>query len=175
MPRFQDIPQFTRSGSYEINVHLSRLPKILGEYETDYDLQRNPDFQRGHVWTTEQQTHYVEFLLRGGQSSRIIYFNHPGWHRTSIEGPFVLVDGLQRITACERFFRNEIAVFGYYYSQYGDKTGLVSLRFNVNDLPTRKDVLQWYLDLNSGGVVHTTDEIDRVKRLLADELLKLAF
>jgi hypothetical protein len=31
--------------------------------------------------------------------------------------------------------------------------------FAVNDLPTRAAVLQWYLDLNTGGVVHTSHEI----------------
>jgi hypothetical protein len=41
--------------------------------------------------------------------------------------------------------------------------------FIVNDLRTRKEVLQWYLDLNTGGTIHTSDEIEKVKRLLAAE------
>jgi hypothetical protein len=39
----------------------------------------------------------------------------------------------------------------------------------VNELKTRREVLQWYLDLNAGGVVHTTKEIERVRELLAKE------
>jgi len=43
------------------------------------------------------------------------------------------------------------------------------MRININDLPTRKDVLQWYLQMNTGGTVHTEEEINRVKMLLEKE------
>jgi hypothetical protein len=39
----------------------------------------------------------------------------------------------------------------------------------VNDLKTREEVLQWYLDLNSGGVVHTEEELNRVREMLEKE------
>lgn len=37
---------------------------------------------------------------------------------------------------------------------------------NVNDLKTEKEVLQWYIDMNAGGTPHTSDEIERVKRMI---------
>lgn len=37
---------------------------------------------------------------------------------------------------------------------------------DVNCLQTRKDMLQWYIDMNSGGTVHSEEEINRVKKLL---------
>jgi len=43
------------------------------------------------------------------------------------------------------------------------------LKFNVNDLQTRGEVLQWYIEMNSGGVVHSDEEIKRVKKLLEQE------
>jgi len=43
------------------------------------------------------------------------------------------------------------------------------MKINVNDLQTRAEVLQWYIDFNSGGVVHTAEEIARVKALLEKE------
>jgi hypothetical protein len=43
----------------------------------------------------------------------------------------------------------------------------------VNDLKTKAEVLQWYLDINSGGVVHTETELEKVKRLLTKEKRKL--
>lgn len=43
------------------------------------------------------------------------------------------------------------------------------IRVNINNLQTRKEVLQWYIEFNSGGTVHTKEEIDRVKELLAAE------
>ncbi len=36
----------------------------------------------------------------------------------------------------------------------------------MNDLRTEKEVLQWYVDMNSGGTPHTSEEIERVKRMI---------
>jgi len=169
-PRFRDIPKFTRSGSYEVDVSLAYLPQHMKTYVEEYGLDMNPDFQRGHVWSEEQQIRFIEFILRGGTSARLIYFNCPHWHNGGRED-FVLVDGKQRLEACRRFMENKIPAFGYLYKDYSDKPDMLDarLRFNVNDLKTRAQVLQWYIDLNAGGVVHTTEEIEKVRRLLEEE------
>lgn len=43
-------------------------------------------------------------------------------------------------------------------------------KINVNNLLTRREVLQWYVEFNSGGTPHTTEELDRVRALLRKEL-----
>lgn len=169
--RFQDIPRFTQDGTYEIDVFLNTLELLLNGWEKDYGIDFNPDFQRGHVWTEEQQIAYVEFLLRGGKSAKIIYFNSPAFGDFSslseLDSTLLCVDGLQRLTAVLRFLRNEIKVFENYYSEYTDSPRIyTALKFNVNCLTTRKEVLEWYLQLNGGGTVHTTAELDRVRQLL---------
>lgn len=173
--RFSDIKPFTKDGNYEVNVGLKYLERTLKNYEEDYGLELNPDFQRGVVWTEEQQIAYVEFFLRGGKTARVIYFNCPSFSRNVKENdsPMVCVDGLQRLTAIRKFLNNELKVFGSYLNGFEDKDimlrGLGLLRFNINNLQTRKEVLQWYLDFNTGGTVHSQDEINRVKRLLENE------
>lgn len=166
--KFQDIPQFISGGSYSVNVGWTYIESWLANVpEADLD----PDFQRGHVWTQDKQVKYVEFILRGGKSSRDIYWNHPGWMR-DFKGEMVLVDGKQRLEAVRAFLRDEFEVFGSKYSEYTDRIRQISTDFifHVNDLRTRAEVLQWYLDLNSGGVVHTDDELNRVRELLAKEI-----
>lgn len=150
---------------------LTYLMEALKNYEEDYGLQREPDFQRGHVWIKDQQVKYMEFLLRGGNSSRVIFFNHPKWSAGE-NGEFVLVDGLQRLTAAERFMQNKLPVFGYYLEEWEDQhyLGRISLRFNINNLQTRADVLRWYLELNDGGTPHSSKEIQKVKGLLEKEI-----
>lgn len=51
--KFSDIPQFTRDGNYQCDVNISRVPRWIKDMEEDMNLQLNPDFQRGHVWTEE--------------------------------------------------------------------------------------------------------------------------
>lgn len=175
--KLAEIPQFTSDGSYQICVHLNYLERTLQGFEEDYGLELNPDFQRGHVWTEKQQIAWLEFFFKGGKTSRVIYFNSPEFRKCSSEDrdlpPTILcVDGLQRLTALRRFINNEIPIFGCYLDDFEDKT--VEMRkeyieFNVNSLQTRREVLQWYLDMNTGGTVHSDEEIRRVKALLHAE------
>lgn len=81
--RFRDIPQFISGGSYQVDVQMEYLIKWIDEMIQNEGLQLCPDFQRGHVWTEEQQIKYIEFVLRGGKSGKVIYLNNPSWHRRS--------------------------------------------------------------------------------------------
>jgi hypothetical protein len=86
------------------------------------------------------------------------------------EGEFVCVDGLQRITAIKRFIHNEIKAYGYFYKEFeGSPRMMNDLRININNLKTRKEVLQWYLEFNFNGTIHTKEELDKVKKLLEQE------
>jgi len=175
--KFSDIPQCINSGSWECTYDLKSLVRTIEDWSNGIDinvkLEMNPDFQRGNVWTEYQQIKFVESILKGGaKNARVIYLNNPNWMRYNYRKyeDFVCVDGLQRYTAIKRFINNEIKVFWYYYSEFEDSLRMKhDMRININDLPTRKDVLQWYLQMNTGGTVHTEEEINRVKMLLEKE------
>ena len=171
MMKFREITQLTRDGTYRINVSLGYLKTQLRDYEEEYGLDLDVDFQRAHVWTDEQRTAFVEHLLRGGIGSNTIRFNCTGWRGQSDGmGPMVCVDGKQRLTACTMFLDNAIPAFETYFSDYEDKPDILcGLIFRINDLPTRADVLRWYLEINMGGTLHTQEEIRKVKRLLEQE------
>ena len=55
MIKLEDIEKLMDKSSYEINVSFKQIERTLKEFEEDYGLELNPDFQRGHVWTEEQQ------------------------------------------------------------------------------------------------------------------------
>ena len=170
--RFKDIPQFTSAGSWQSNYSLPFLVKFIEEEQEEAGLQLNPRFQRGHIWTEEQQVAWLEYHLRGGRSGNTIYLNNPLWGSGGIpeSGKYVCVDGLQRITAAKRFIHNEIKVFGSYFNEFEDMISVVntSIILNINDLKTEKEVLQWYIDMNVGGTPHTSEEIERVKAMIRD-------
>lgn len=164
---WKDIPQRTREGSYGVDFAWEDLEHSIERYIKNYNLDLCPDFQRGHVWTMEQRIAYLESKFSGGVQSDIIRFNHPEWQR-SYEGQMVCVDGLQRLTTALMFLRDEIGIFGgHTRSQIsgGRIPGVVTFRIIINNLRTRAAVLQWYLELNSGGTPHSRDEIQRVTAL----------
>lgn len=172
--KFKDIKQFTSVGNYEVDVPLAHLERTLSRYEEDYGLELEPDFQRGHVWTREQQKKYLEFFFKGGKTSRIIYFNSPAFGdiNDNSDITIVCVDGLQRLTALRSFLNNEILVFEHYYKDFEDELDNTchSIKFNINSLQTRKEVLTWYLEMNTGGTPHSDIEIARVQKLLESEM-----
>ena len=123
-----DIPKIISDGAWECDFSIVDVVKRIEEYEKDdyYKLKMNPDFQRGHVWTEEQQISYIEEFLKGGcKQARVIYLNFPMWNnckdRTNDKyEDFVCVDGLQRYTAFKRFVNNEIKIFGNYMNEFED-------------------------------------------------------
>lgn len=176
---WSDIPRFSAWGKYTTDVDWNDFEHQIQRYISEYNLNLNPDFQRGHVWSEDKRIAYVEYVLKGGKHSRHIIFNHPGWF-TNFKGEMTLVDGKQRLESTRRFLNNELSVFNGVYRKDFTRNGKpcnrisseFSFKFYINDLATRKELLQFYLDLNTGGVVHTDEEISRVKQLLLKEQRK---
>lgn len=169
---FNDIPKFPHSG-YEVDIEYKRLLGWVDD-QVAQGLELNPDYQRGHVWTTEQRTRFVEYQLRAGEGGKVLSFNHPGWSgRNGTTGAYQILDGLQRLTSAMMFMRNELKVFGRYCKEYtGSLRYFAGFKWRIYELQTRKDVLQYYLDMNAGGTPHTESEITRVRKLLEKEVLK---
>lgn len=171
--KFRDIPQFTRTPTYIVNTSWDSLEWVISRYQDKDEIAKlnlEPDFQRGHVWDERHQIAYVEYKLKGGSGSNVLLFNCPGW-MDDFRGPYLLVDGKQRIEAVRKFLRNELVIFGKYkFSDFEDHLGWrPDFLWCVNDLNTRKQVLQWYLEINTGGVVHTEEELNKVRKLLEEE------
>ena len=170
--KWNEIPKFKEFGMLNPeNIGFVGYVKRIQKEVNDYNLQLNPDFQRGHVWNEEQQIAYVEFLLKGGKSGRDFYFN---WNKKTND--YVCVDGLQRTTALEKFVNGEIKVFNQYFKEFGF-TGreaggqpLPEYKVNIytNNLNDEKEILEWYIDMNSGGTPHTEEEIERVKKMILE-------
>ncbi|CAJ6634256.1 Protein of uncharacterised function DUF262 [Burkholderia pseudomallei] len=169
--------------TYEVDVQLSHVENFLKGQTEDMALmggalELEPDFQRGHVWTDVQRVRYIESLLRGC-APRSILFNCPGWSRGPQAGDipshtFQCVDGLQRLTAVRKFMSGDLRVFGDVTAEALKRSPFdpsrYTLKVAVYEFSRRVDLLQFYLDLNSGGTIHGTDEINRVRQLQVDAM-----
>ena len=170
--KWDEIPRLSSCRHSGVDVQLFRYFCHYIDEEVPAGPVLRPDFRRGDVWTAEQQTACIEYLLRGGLSGRTIYLNAKN---TGILSPetqdYVCVDGLQRITAIQRFCHDEIPAFGHLYSQFEGRPDLTkfTVRVVTNDLQSHEEVLQWYLELNSAGTPHSKEELDRAGILLNRE------
>lgn len=166
-----------------INIACNALENTL-ETMSKNGLDLSPDFQRGHVWTQEQQIAYCESLIRQtiSDSGRTITFNNPCYagHQaddSDLEGT-VILDGLQRLTAVRRLMNKDFKVFpvldgGVHWDFFNNtRFNLLSphngLLFQTFCMQHREDILKYYIAFNDGGTSHSKEEIDRVKALLVE-------
>jgi hypothetical protein len=167
--RAVDYTYQTKRNMYRIVASIDYLESSLQRYESEFGLDYDPDYQRGYVWTKEQQQAYIEYLLSGGISGREIYFNYPAWQRWSIkDGRMEIVDGKQRLNALLSFLRGEVLAFGIL--RYTDLTRLdmenLDIYININELVNKEDIVKWYLSMNTGGSVHTENDLQVAKNVL---------
>ena len=90
---------------YVIDISLEYFEESIQYYANERGLQMEPDFQRTHVWNNVQRSKFIEHVLRGGGKEKPIITNQN-------DEEFVLVDGLQRITAIRIFLANKFRAFG---------------------------------------------------------------
>jgi uncharacterized protein with ParB-like and HNH nuclease domain len=171
--KIKDIPQFPFA-PYRGDTYWNHLQSQLNEHANSkcYDLNLDPDYQRGYVWTMEQKIKYIEYQLQGGTSGKEIYFNCPNWMRWDRynkkygKNPTLeLVDGKQRITAILEFLNNKVKAFGKFFNEFEDWNtnmtgmGLPRLSIHINNLETEEEIVRWYLGMNTGGSIHTEADL----------------
>ncbi|MEC7118566.1 MAG: DUF262 domain-containing protein [Pseudomonadota bacterium] len=153
------------------------LENLTRDCPAGYELV--PDFQRGHVWTDQQRTHFIENVLRRivSDDGLMIRLNCPSWRwdpkpDSDLPDQAVCIDGLQRLTAIRAFMSGEVNPFGLTKDQICSGWGMRRIDrmvvFQIYDFQYRRDLLQFYLDINGGGTPHTPAELERVQQLLKE-------
>lgn len=175
--KLADVPRFT-TPSYRVNVSPKGLLETIERWENrELYFELQPDFQRPLCWEPEDESRYIERLIQGHQQGIDFYFNHPNWgdsYDTSPDMPMCCVDGLQRITAFQRFFDNKVKVFGHYLNEYEDAGNFtrhfsnVTLNIYVTNVKTKKELLSWYIHLNDTGKPHSREELNRVAKMMEE-------
>lgn len=151
---------------YHTNIPLDYLQTQIDRYKKEFSLDFDPEYQRDYIWTLEQKTKYMEYLIRNGRdqsvSGKNIYFNHPNW-MDSFEGKMEVVDGKQRLEAILGWLNNEYSIFDNVYRKDVEDFTLrfIDLSFYIAKFKNRVELVNWYIGMNNGGTVHTEKDIQR--------------
>ena len=118
-----------------------------------------PPFQRPVVWTYEQMSKFIESIFLGYDLGRIVYV-------CDFDSPFdgCIIDGLQRLTAIERFIKDEFTIFDKY--TFSSLPRQAQRRFTrSNDIPAlriknadEQQLREMYNRMNYGGTAHTENQ-----------------
>ena len=166
--KFGDIPRMSQA-NYRVDVPWDNLKRHLELFGEGSTLDFDPPYQRGYVWSEAQKTAYLEFRLKGGMSGGDIFWNAPGWYSGKDE-VIELVDGKQRLQTVLGFLNGEIRAFGLLYHEFEGEPDHVRHRFkfHVNDMADPVAVVQWYLDMNTGGSIHTEKDLEPAHQRLRE-------
>lgn len=152
----------------KIDYSITDLPVLLEKR----NINLNPDYQRASVWTIEQKKKFMGSLLLDSTRIPCLWLNSPA----SVVRNSEVLDGKQRILAILGWLDNEYpAIFPnsdieIFYRDldsqmetYIDNHCIINIRFVNLD---RNNAIKFYLNLNSGGTVHTDEELQRARDLL---------
>lgn len=166
---------FNKQG-YTVNVELSDMYRSLRFYferhSNDIEDQEiiskmTPEFQRSNdKWNLQRKIKYVENILCGYQSEiKLFTVNN------DLLDDCQIIDGLQRLTALDDWFKNKFKVFGeFYYSDFKDspkRAPFVDARLTmcIHRFGSLKEAVQYYIDINEGISHSEADIIKAIKYL----------
>jgi hypothetical protein len=165
---------------YEDGIRVSSSVNVpwysLAEREVGmHDFDLNPDYQRGPVWSEHQQRRYLGHCLTGGESPPIYVYRD----RNKYDAPQEVVDGQQRLRAIYAFIGGQVPAEVYHkgawielwwkdFDEVDRRSRFLDAKVTFGDW-SREDRLRFYLRLNSGGVTHPAEELDRVRAMLLRE------
>lgn len=90
------------------DIEMGEAPYTIYEYLRKLEQGRiitQPDFQRNLVWDNEKKSRFIESIILNFPIPPI-YLNE------TIEAQFMIIDGLQRTTALQQYYKGEFALTG---------------------------------------------------------------
>lgn len=125
-----------------------------------------PPFQRPVVWTEPQMIRFIESAWLGLHLGVYVYNDASDFAKLGSRRPKTdlwLIDGQQRLTALERYFRCQFPVFGHLWTDLGreeQRRLLRSVTFAGAAVKSNDEAMlrELYDRLNFGGTPHSQDQ-----------------
>ena len=172
MPIIRKIQASVPDCTYHVNFGLGAVTNFIDQYDVDL----NPVYQRDYVWSEEQKILFVGAAIENPNAVPAFWLNwvSKDFRRSHSE----IVDGKQRLSAIISWMGGKIPAVcpcgeTVWYKDL-DEVDLrnidsgTSLDFNFVEL-NPKEVMKFYIRLNSGGTVHSKDDIEKVRKMI-DEM-----
>lgn len=169
-------------------IRIRSIKRFVQQLKSEAILNLNPVFQRGKQWDVDRQTKYMENVLRGlvSHSTNIIRLNDPSLAFVNnnyiakdcdLPNETMCIDGLQRFSTMISYMDGELKPFGLTLEEIeaspcGVKANNLSFSVAWHDFQYEYELIDFYRNLNWGGVPHSQEEFIRVNGLYDEALEK---
>lgn len=179
--------------SYQI-VHWSAIKAVRGNYFVNprnniryytgtisnllhkilfFGCDMNPEYQRGNVWTVEQEEKLIDSIFKQINIGAFI-FAEKDWTKGHdvVDDLYEIVDGKQRLTAILHFIEGKIKYNGLYYHEmheynrsFFEGTNVMIGEINFQNGYNKKEVIENFIRLNECGSTVDSAVIEKAKAL----------
>lgn len=161
---------FTKEDRCRINMLNSGIESLLtmcygGYAGVDFDVE----YQRDHVWDIYEKVDLIESIFNNIDIGKFVFVQRHG----GTPGKYYeIVDGKQRLTALKEFYEDRFTYRGYFYSQLSGmdrhKFKNHSVAYGLLENPSKRDVYETFIKLNTCGRPMDHKHIEKVQKLLSE-------
>jgi hypothetical protein len=139
----------------------------LFDYYYRCNLDMEPDYQRGHIWTLEDKVALIDSVFNDIEIGKFVFI-FTGYNKDS---NYEILDGKQRLTALIEFYEGRFKYKGKTYYELNRRDQAMFLRFHISyartDEPISNEMkYRYFLRLNTRGKEQDPKHIEYVKSLL---------
>lgn len=148
-----------------LNFTQQQVRSLVKTYIISFGVDFNPSYQRGLVWSNEDEEKLIESIFNRVDIGKFVFINLG----ISNDIMYEVLDGKQRLTTLYKYFTDEFKYKGYYYSELPlkykhifDGTGLAVAVTNREGLK-EEDILNYFLRLNTTGKPMDIEHLNKIK------------
>ena len=141
-----------------------------------FGCDMNPEYQRGNVWTVEQEEKLIDSIFKQINIGSFIFAERYWCNGQKVIGDmYEIVDGKQRLTAILHFIEGKIKYNGLYYHEMHNynrnffedsqiMVGEISFKNGYN----KKEVIENFIRLNECGSTMKGNIIEQAKKIMKE-------
>jgi len=150
----------------QLNFMQSGIDSLFDYYYRN-NLNMEPDYQRGHIWTLEDKVALIDSIFHNIEIGKFVFIF------TGYEGNshYEVLDGKQRMTALIEFFEGRFKYRGktFYEMNWRDQSHFERYKISyarTEKTMTDKQKYEYFLKMNTYGKAQDPAHIEYVKNLL---------
>lgn len=163
---------FTKRDDIRISYHQTSLDGLLHKVYS-FGVDFNPLYQRDHVWNLEDKIALIDSIYNNIDIGKFSFIhNDDNKWRDTVYG-YEVLDGKQRLTALCEFYEGRFEYKGFKFRDLSpyDRSHFENYSVSVGEVrnATEKEIIEYFIKLNTHGRVMDKEHLDNVKKLLEVE------
>jgi hypothetical protein len=144
---------------------------ILGKAYT-FGINFEPEYQRDYVWEIQDKINLVDSIFNNVDIGKLAFIRYNTEQWSKLGFGYEILDGKQRIKAILDFYEDRFKYQGKYFSDlsHRDQWHFENYPISLAEASnlTRKQILRYFIKLNTGGKIMSEEQINKVRQLLGE-------